>query len=112
MQPMTTGMVSTVFMPQSSFSSILRLAYYSIFSILFETIFISFGIDTSINFNDLSFLSTITTSGLLLVICLSIWMSKSYNTLMTSFSMTGKGSWLYQATEVSSRREKELAILW
>ena len=51
-------------------------------------------------------------SGLLLVTCLSVWMSKSHNILMTSFSMTGKCSWLYQATEVSSRREKELAILW
>ena len=99
-------------MPQSSFSSILRLAYFSIFSILFETIFISFGIDTSINFNDFSFLSTITMSGRLLVTFLPVWMSKSHNILMTSFSMTGKGSWLYQATEVSSRGEKELAILW
>ena len=109
---MTSGMVSTVFMPQSSFSSILRLAFVSIFAILFETIFISFGIDTSINFNGSSFLSTMTMSGLLLVTCLSVWMSKSHNTLMTSFSVTGIGSWLYQATEVSSRREKELAILW
>ena len=83
----------------------------SIFSILFETIFISFGIDMSINFIDFPFLSTIMMSGLLLVTCLSVWMSKSHNTLITSFSMTGKGSWLCQATEVSSRREKELAIL-
>ena len=66
----------------------------------------------SINFNDFSFLSTIMMSGLLLVTCLSVWMLKSHDTLMTSFLMTGKGSWLYQATEVSSRREKELAILW
>ena len=87
---MTSGMVSTFFMPQSSFSSILRLAYFSIFSILFETIFISFGIDTSINFKDFSFLSIITMSGLLLVTRLSVWMSKSRNTLMTSFPMTGK----------------------
>ena len=72
------------------FGSILRLAYFSIFSNLFETIFISFGIDTSINFNDFSFLSTITLSGLLLVTYLSVWMSKSHNALMTSFSMTGK----------------------
>ena len=108
MQPVTAGMVSTVFMPRSSFSSILRLAYFSIFSILFKTIFISFRIDTYINFNDFSVLSTITMSGLLLITCLSVWMSKSHNTLMTSFLMTGKGSWLYQATECLLEGRKNL----
>ena len=71
------------------------------------TIFTLSDIDTSISFNDFSFLSTITISGLLLATCLSVWMLKSHNTLKTSFLMTGKGSWLYHATEVSPRGGKE-----
>jgi len=70
----------------------LRSSYFSIFSLSFSTMCVSFGIATSI-MSPFVCLSITTKSGLRACICLSVLISKSHSTLSLSFSLTGLGLW-------------------
>ena len=71
----------------------LRPWYFSIFSLSFSTMCVSFGIATSIMSPSFVCLSITTKSGLRACICLSVLISKSHNTLTLLLSATELGLW-------------------
>ena len=90
---MVTGTV-VVFIPHIFSISISRSLYFVSFSIVFKEVFLSVGMDISINRQVLSFLSFTTMSGLFALISLSVWIGMSQSIVAVWFSVTVAGSCL------------------
>ena len=88
---MITGTV-VVFIPHIFSISISRSLYFVSFSIVFKEVFLSVGMDISINRQVLSFLSFTTMSGLFALISLSVWIGMSQSIVAVWFSVTVAGS--------------------
>ena len=88
---MITGTV-VVLIPHIFSISISRSLYFVSFSIVFKEVFLSVGMDISINRQVLSFLFFTTMSGLFALISLSVWIGMSQSIVAVWFYVTVAGS--------------------